>query len=205
MTLINKEKNHTLDAIDREQVSHLVRLSKGNYDAHFVFFKNGKTWIAIADDADRLFEVFGWQTSIVYDAMNCPVSWMMITFYGMEVIKHSKYSYQVLEHVDIEVASVSSVEQQVSSVQQYVDFNRLLVATFGETKDKLPIGKKIVTHTTEIEKMLSIESIAFSGDKVYACLGDGQKILVADGKNWLFCDVGLPLILALESLIGVMS
>ena len=205
MTLINQKKNHTLNASDREQVSRLIGLSKGNYDAHFVFFKNGKTWIAIADDADRLFEVFGWQTSIVYDAMNCPVSWMMITFYGMEVIKHSKYSYQVLEHVDIEVASVSSVEQQVSSVQQYVDFNRLLVATFGETKDKLPIGKKIVTHTTEIEKMLSIDSIAFSGDKVYACLGDGQKILVADWKNWLLNDTGLPLILALESLIGVMS
>lgn len=70
MTLINQKKNHTLNASDREQVSRLVGLSKGNYDAHFVFFKNGKTWIAIADDADRLFEVFGWQTSIVYDAMN---------------------------------------------------------------------------------------------------------------------------------------
>lgn len=198
MTLISQKKNHTLNASDREQVSRLVELSKGNYDAHFVFFKKGKTWIAVADDADRLFEVFGWQTSIVYDAMNCPVSWMVITFYGMEVIKHSKYSYQVLEHVDMEVTSVSSVEQQVSSAQQYVDFNRLLVATFGETEDKLPIGKKIVTHTTEINKMLYVESIVFSGDKVYACLGDGQEVLVADGKCWLLCDIGLTLTLALD-------
>lgn len=205
MTLINKEKNHTLDAIDREQVSHLVRLSKGNYDAHFVFFKNGKTWIAVADDADRLFEVFGWQTSIVYDATSHPVSWMVVTFYGIEVIKHSKYSYQVLEHVNIDIASVSSIEQQVSSSQQYVDFNRLLISTFGEAKDKLPIRKKIITNTTEIDKMLSIDRVVFSGEKVYACLGYGQKILVADGKNWLLNEVGLPLILALESLIGVMS
>ena len=180
MTLINKEKNHTLDAIDREQVSHLVRLSKGNYDAHFVFFKNGKTWIAVADDADRLFEVFGWQTSIVYDATSHPVSWMVVTFYGIEVIKHSKYSYQVLEHVNIDIASVSSIEQQVSSSQQYVDFNRLLISTFGEAKDKLPIRKKIITNTTEIDKMLSIDRVVFSGEKVYACLGYGQKILVAE-------------------------
>lgn len=205
MTLINQKKNHTLNASDREQVSRLVGLSKGNYDAHFVFFKNGKTWIAIADDADRLFEVFGWQTSIVYDAMNCPVSWMVITFYGMEVIKHSKYSYQALEQINIDIATLSSVEQQVSSVQQYVDFNRLLVATFGETKDKLPIRKKIISHTTEVDKMLYVDSLVFYGDKVYACLNDGQRILLADGKNWLLNDTGLPLILALESLIGVMS
>lgn len=205
MTLINQKKNHTLNASDREQVSRLVGLSKGNYDAHFVFFKNGKTWIAVADDADRLFEVFGWQTSIVYDAMNCPVSWMVITFYGMEVIKHSKYSYQALEQINIDIATLSSVEQQVSSVQQYVDFNRLLVATFGETKDKLPIRKKIISHTTEVDKMLYVDSLVFYGDKVYACLNDGQRILLADGKNWLLNDTGLPLILALESLIGVMS
>ena len=117
----------------------------------------------------------------------------------------SKYSYQVLEHVNIDIASVSSIEQQVSSSQQYVDFNRLLISTFGEAKDKLPIRKKIITNTTEIDKMLSIDRVVFSGEKVYACLGYGQKILVADGKNWLLNEVGLPLILALESLIGVMS
>lgn len=205
MTLINQENNHAINASDREQVSRLVELSKGNYDAHLVFFKNGKTWIAVADDADRLFEVFGWQTSIVYDATSHPVSWMVVTFYGIEVIKHSKYSYQVLEHVNIDIASVSSIEQQVSSSQQYVDFNRLLISTFGEAKDKLPIRKKIITNTTEIDKMLSIDRVVFSGEKVYACLGYGQKILVADGKNWLLNEVGLPLILALESLIGVMS
>jgi hypothetical protein len=80
-----------------------------------------------------------------------------------------------------------------------------LISTFGEAKDKLPIRKKIITHTTEIDKMLSIDRVVFSGEKVYACLGYGQKILVADGKNWLLNEVGLPLILALESLIGVMS
>lgn len=198
MTLISQKKNHTLNARDREQVSHLVGLSKGNYDAHFVFFKNGKTWIAVADDADRLFEVFGWQTSIVYDTLNCPVSWMVITFYGMEVIKHSKYSYQVLEHVKVDVTPISSIEQQVSSAQQYIDFNRLLISTFGETKDQLSVRQKIITHITEIDKLLNVDSFVFSSDKVYACLGDGQKVLVADGKNWLLNDVGLPLILAVS-------
>lgn len=205
MTLINQENNHAINASDREQVSRLVELSKGNYDAHLVFFKNGKTWIAVADDADRLFEVFGWQTSIVYDATSHPVSWMVVTFYGIEVIKHSKYSYQVLEHVNIDIASVSSIEQQVSSSQQYVDFNRLLISTFGEAKDKLPIRKKIITHTTEIDKMLYVDGFVFSDDKMYACIEDDQKILVADVKCWLLNEVGLPLILALESLIGVMS
>ena len=202
MTLINQENNHAINASDREQVSRLVELSKGNYDAHFVFFKNGKTWIAVADDADRLFEVFGWQTSIVYDATNNAVSWMVVNFYGMEVIKHSKYSYQVLDHVDIEVAPVSSVEQHVSSVQQYVDFNRLLISTFGESKDKLSVRQKIITHATEIDKLLNVDSFIFSSDKVYACLGDGQKILVADGKNWLINDIGLPLTLALEMFVS---
>ena len=116
----------------------------------------------------------------------------------MEVIKHSKYSYQVLEHVKVDVTPISSIEQQVSSAQQYIDFNRLLISTFGETKDQLSVRQKIITHITEIDKLLNVDSFVFSSDKVYACLGDGQKVLVADGKNWLLNDVGLPLILAVS-------
>ena len=54
MTLINQENNHAINASDREQVSRLVELSKGNYDAHLVFFKNGKTWIAVADSRNHM-------------------------------------------------------------------------------------------------------------------------------------------------------
>jgi len=179
------------------QVSRLVELSKGDYDAHFVLFKNDKTWIAVADDADRLFEVFGWQTSIVYDAKGNAVSWMIVTFFGMEVIKHSKYSYQVLDYGELQLDSDSPVEQQLCYVQQYVDFRQLLINTFGQENDRLTIGKKIVTHNTEISQRLSIDNFKFSGDKVYACFSDGQKILIADGKNWLFNEEGLPLWLAL--------
>ena len=196
----NQDNNYkeAFNKFERIQVSRLVELSKGDYDAHFVLFKNDKTWIAVADDADRLFEVFGWQTSIVYDAKGNAVSWMIVTFFGMEVIKHSKYSYQVLDHGDMQGAFDSSVEQQICYVQQYVDFRQLLISTFGKEDDKLTIGKKIVTHNTEISKTLSIENFKFSGDKVYACLSDGRKVLIADGKSWLLNEEGLPLWLALD-------
>ena len=196
----NQDNNYkeAFNKFERIHVSRLVELSKGDYDAHFVLFKNDKTWIAVAEDADRLFEVFGWQTSIVYDAEGKAVSWMIVTFFGMEVIKHSKYSYQVLDHGDMQGAFDSSVEQQICYVQQYVDFRQLLISTFGKEDDKLTIGKKIVTHNTEISKTLSIENFKFSGDKVYACLSDGRKVLIADGKSWLLNEEGLPLWLALD-------
>lgn len=195
----NQDNNYkeAFNKFERVHVSRLVELSKGDYDAHFVLFKNDKTWIAVADDADRLFEVFGWQTSIVYDAKGNAVSWMIVTFFGMEVIKHSKYSYQVLDQGEMQDAPDSSVEQRLCYVQQYVDFRQLLINTFGQEGDKLTIGKKIVTHNTEISKMLSIENFKFSGDKIYACLSDGQKVLIADGKSWLLDEEVLPLWLTL--------
>ena len=195
----NQDNNYkeAFNKFERIQVSRLVELSKGDYDAHFVLFKNDKTWIAVADDADRLFEVFGWQTSIVYDAKGNAVSWMIVTFFGMEVIKHSKYSYQVLDQGEMQDAPDSSVEQQICYVQQYVDFRQLLINTFGQKNDELAIGKKIVTHNTEINKILSIENFKFAGDKVYACLSDGRKVLVADSKSWLLDEEVLPLWLAL--------
>lgn len=196
----NQDNNYkeAFNKFERIHVSRLVELSKGDYDAHFVLFKNDKTWIAVAEDADRLFEVFGWQTSIVYDAKGKAVSWMIVSFFGMEVVKHSKYSYLVLDQGEMQDAPDSSVEQQLCYVQQYVDFRQLLINTFGQKNDELAIGKKIVTHNTEISKKLSIENFKFSGDKVYAYLGDGRKVLVADGKSWLFNEEGLPLWLALD-------
>ncbi len=197
--ITNQDNNYkeAFNKFERIQVSRLIELSKGDYDAHFVLFKNDKTWIAVADDADRLFEVFGWQTSIVYDARGNAVSWMIVTFFGMEVIKHSKYSYQVLDYGELQVDSDPLVEQQLCYVQQYVDFRQLLINTFGQENDRLTIGKKIVTHNTEISKKLSIDNFKFSGDKVYACLSDGRKVLIADGKSWLLNEEVLPLWLSI--------
>ena len=83
---------------NRELVDILLKATKREEDVHIVIFPcgkpNAKRWAAIGQDADRLFEVFGWQTGHV-SATTGPVSWMFINGYGLDVLRQSGYSIQI--------------------------------------------------------------------------------------------------------------
>lgn len=51
----------------------------------------------------------------------------------------------------------------------------------------------VIAHTLAVQKDLDIYGFRFEGDKIIAELDRGGEILMADGKNWIFNDIGLPL------------
>ena len=78
---------------NRELVDILLKATQREEDVHIVIFPcgkpNAKRWAAIGQDADRLFEVFGWQTGHV-NATSGPVSWMYINGYGLDVLRQHR-------------------------------------------------------------------------------------------------------------------
>ena len=104
-------------------------------DVHIVIFPcgkpNAKRWAAIGQDADRLFEVFGWQTGHV-EATTGPVSWMFINGYGLDVLRQSGYSIQIRDFGEFDILSTAFEEDSVASLQQFIDYLRMM----GEMADE---------------------------------------------------------------------
>ena len=116
-----------------EIVDILVKATQREEDVHIVIFPcgkpNAKRWAAIGQDADRLFEVFGWQTGHV-SATTGPVSWMFINGYGLDVLRQSGYSIQIRDFGEFDILSTAFEEDSVASLQQFIDYSasRLLGA-----------------------------------------------------------------------------
>ena len=110
---------------NRELVDILLKATQREEDVHIIIFPcgkpNAKRWAAIGQDADRLFEVFGWQTGHV-NATNEPVSWMFINGYGLDVLRQSGYSIQIRDFGEFDILSTAFEEDSVASLQQFIDY-----------------------------------------------------------------------------------
>lgn len=194
---VNSDNWHQRYGRECKDVQRVRKAVKGDYDAHIVLFKCGRQWAAIDDDANRLFELFGWQTSYVDDGGDFPVSWMYVTAEGLEVLKVSPYTVKILDLGKVNVMSNAYLEDLVSCAQQFADYKRMLIKNIGKAHDKIKCDMGVIAHTLAVQKDLDIYSFRFEGDKIIAELDRGGEILMADGKNWIFNDIGLPLTLAL--------
>lgn len=182
---------------DFREVKRVKEAVKGDYDAHIVLFKCGDQWAAIGEDADRLFEFFGWQTAFVDEGTDEVVSWIYVTEDGMEVLKGSPYTIKVLDIGKVSVTTNSYLECVVAHAQQFADFKRLVIRTADNAQKKLNTSLKIISYTLACQNELDVEGFRFDGDKIFARMDTGNEILIADGKSWLFNDIGLPLATAL--------
>lgn len=194
---------------DFKEVRRVKEAVKGNYDAHIVLFKCGGQWAAIGEDADRLFELFGWQTAFVDEGSDgltpspspkgegSLISWIYVTDDGMEVLKDSPYTIKVLDIGKVRVTTNSYLECVVAHAQQFADFKRLVIRTADNAQERLNTSLKIISYTLACQNELNVEGFRFDGDKIYARMDSGNEILIADGKNWLFDDIGLSLTTAL--------
>lgn len=182
---------------DFKDVQRVKNAVKGVHDAHIVLFKCGKQYAAIDEDANRLFELFGWQTGYVDDGGDEPVSWMYVTAEGLEVLKASQYTVKILDLVKVNVVSNAYLEDLVSCAQQFTDYKRLLIKNVDKAHEKIKCDMGVIAHTLAVQKELDIDSFRFDGDKIVALLGNGSEVLIADGKDWLFNDIGLSLTIGL--------
>lgn len=185
---------------NEETVAFVQKEVSRDYDVHIVIFNINGQWAAIGDDADRLFEIFGWQTSTVSNGKE-DVSFMYITEYGYQVLSASDYSIKKLDLGCDYIMSFSFTEDMVSAYQQIIDCIRLLsserIAVSEFMKDRI----RFVSHGRGLETLANA-SIEIFKDSVTATLETGGHIRIADGNSWRLDNIGLPLLLSIGKNIG---
>ena len=189
---------------NRELVDILLKATKREEDVHIVIFPcgkpNAKRWAAIGQDADRLFEVFGWQTGHV-SATTGPVSWMFINGYGLDVLRQSGYSIQIRDFGEFDILSTAFEEDSVASMQQFIDYLRMMDQLAGEQVRFLKkIRPVIYPHPGYNE--LTQAYIEFNKDFVVAKFDNGKKVTLADGKNWNLNGYAKPFAVQLGAELG---
>lgn len=113
-----------------ELVKSIQQIAERFYDVHIILVLCGKQWVAIGNDADKLFEIYGWQTSSVSNGEE-DVSFIFVSEYGYKILMDSGYSVKTLrlgdeENVDEVFMSTCFDEDMVSECQQLIDYQRLL-------------------------------------------------------------------------------
>lgn len=185
-----------------ETVRMLEEAVSGGFKAHIVLFKCGKQWAAIGIDADRLFEIFGWQTGYVDDG-EVYVSWMYVTEYGMKVLENSKYTVEALDLGKVDVVSTAFTEDLVSSIQQYTDYLRDIVLNSGKFHKKLEKELPLFLGN-EFQNEKSVSEVDIDGDILKAVIRPSEDgVIISRGRNWRTDDIGIPLILSLYGIIGM--
>lgn len=200
----NPEKWTETEQWNRELVDILLKATQREEDVHIVIFPcgkpNAKRWAAIGQDADRLFEVFGWQTGRV-NATNGPVSWMFINGYGLDVLRQSGYSIQIRDFGEFDILSTAFEEDSVASLQQFIDYLRM----FGDiAEEQVRFLKKIRPvinpHLGYIE--LTQAHLDFNRNHVVARFENGKKVILAQGKNWRLDELTRPFVIQMGAELG---
>ena len=182
----NPEKWTETEQWNRELVDILLKATQREEDVHIVIFPcgkpNAKRWAAIGQDADRLFEVFGWQKGHV-EATTGPVSWMFINGYGLDVLRQSGYSVQIRDFGEFDILSTAFEEDSVASLQQFIDYLRMMGEMAEEQVRFLrKIRPVIYPHPGYFE--LTQARLDFGRNTVVAKFDSGEEVTLAEGKNW---------------------
>lgn len=182
----------------------LYTATKRDDDMDIIIFPcgEGKTrrWAAIGQDADRLFEIFGWQTGYV-DTNGDFVSWMFISEYGFEVLMNSGYSIKVKDFGEFDIVSIAFQEDATASLQQFIDYLRMMDSlTIEQVKFLKKIRPIISPHPGYWE--LTHGVICFNEEEVYVKKVGGGTITLAQGKNWRLDELTGPLVAQMGAEIG---
>ena len=190
---------------NRELVDILLKATQREEDVHIVIFPcgkpNAKRWAAIGQDADRLFEVFGWQTGHV-NATSGPVSWMFINSYGLDVLRQSGYSIRIRDFGEFDILSTAFEEDSVASLQQFIDYLRMMDQLPAEQIEFLrKIRPIIYPHPGYWE--LTHGNICYDDNgNVYVVQKGKKPIILAQGKNWRLDKLTRPLVVQMGTELG---
>ena len=200
----NPQKWMEMENWNRELVDILLKATQREEDVHIVIFPcgkpNAKRWAAIGQDADRLFKVFGWQTRHV-NATNGPVSWMFINGYGLDVLRQSGYSIQIRDFGEFDILSTAFEEDSVASLQQFIDYLRMMDKLSIEQIEFLrKIRPIIYPHPGYWE--LTHGNLVFDKDNVVAEFDNGKKVTLAQGKNWRMHELFRPVFVEMGAELG---
>ncbi len=189
---------------NRDIVDILLKATQREEDVHIVIFpcgkRNTKRWAAIGQDADRLFEVFGWQTGEV-EAPTGPVSWMFINSYGLKVLQSSGYSIQIRDFGEFDIISTAFEEDSVASLQQLIDYLRMTDTLTDEQVHFLKKIRPVIARNPGYWELTN-GSICYNNDCVFVDIKGSKPIVLARGKNWRLDELTWPMVVQMGSELG---
>ena len=158
---------------------------KGDSEA-IAIFQQDDNWFAFGDDADRLFERMGWQTSAKLMDEGA-ISWMDVNESGMMALKLNSIEVMTLNpKFGINIAGWSSEEDykayRLSLAQQTIDYVRYS----NENKDAIVNLGKYPVHSVEdgIDTINNINFVKFSGHDVNLFTESGSQVNLVAGQMW---------------------
>lgn len=172
--------------LNRMTIDKIKAAVSGGFDAHIVLFRYCDKWAAIGADADRLFELFGWQTGYVNDDDDF-ISWMFVSKYGMRVLKESDYTVKILDLGRLDVISVAFTEDLLAASQQYFDYIRYVTRDCDEICKTLQQESDIIFDNAALMMQDSVKYIGATPGRISANLKSGKNLTLAEGHDWR-CD-----------------
>jgi hypothetical protein len=201
----NPEKWLEVESWNCELVEILLKATQREEDVHIVIFPCGKSetkcWAAIGQDANRLFEIFGWQTGYVETA-NEPVSWMFINKYGLEVLRQSGYSIQIRDFGEFDILSTALEEDSVASLQQFIDYLRMMDSITHEQVNFLKKIRPIIVRNSGYWELTHGNICYDDNGNVYVVQKGKKPIILAQGKNWRLDKLTRPLVVQMGTELG---
>ena len=176
-----------------EDISILERQRQqlvGELTDTLVIFKQGNGNFAYGQDADRLFELVGWQTSGV-KVGNEWMSWMPVSDLGLYALAEAGIPYYNPQP-NVSVIRVEDVPQRfidddsLSLAQQCVDYFRQL-----NTKPDAIISLGVFPVTIQRDAyldVLSAQFIHFQDKNVELIMTNGEKNKMVDNNTWIVWD-----------------
>ena len=158
---------------------------KGDSEA-IAIFQQGDNWFAFDDDADRLFERMGWQTSAKLMDEGA-ISWMDVNESGIMALKLNSIEVMNLNpKFGVNIAGWSSEEDykadRLSLAQQTIDYVRYS----NENEDAIVNLGKYPVHSVEdgIDTIYNINFVKFSGHDVNLFTESGSQVNLVTGQMW---------------------
>lgn len=190
---------------NQKLVRKLQEMAEREYDVHILLINCGYKWVAVGSDADRLFEIFGWQTSAV-DNGSEEVSYIYISDMGYRVLQESGYSIHSLypaedEGINGMFFSDSYTEDMVAAYQQNIDYLRLQHRKMNLKKEFMTDMASFVAPKLGYSAIVN-SWLTITDDDVVAEFEDGSKVTIANGNCWWLDGIGLPYLMSLGSHLG---
>ena len=126
---------------------------------------------------------------------------MFINGYGLDVLRQSGYSIQIRDFGEFDILSTAFEEDSVASLQQFIDYLRMMDQLSAEQIEFLrKIRPIIYPHPGYWE--LTHGNLVLGKDSVVAEFDNGKKVTLAQGKNWRMHELFRPMFIEMGAELG---
>lgn len=144
-----------------------------------VLFHVGTRFIAVGNDADKLYLKYGWEVSDFIES-NAIYSYMNISF----------YSTMILDHCGVKVITIETDYKyqtnhlSLAEIQQLIDYLRFII---DESSIKYPlINCNVTIEGIGFIRILKLSSININKQSVSILVDNNESTLIVQNREWEF-------------------